>query len=70
MELKQCQCCFSCPLLDLLIVPCGIETRMGDAATHTYNLLIVPCGIETAERSGKRLPADILLIVPCGIETT
>ena len=51
--------------MELLIVPCGIETGLS-----LTSLLIVPCGIETRWRRRQRIRSRHLLIVPCGIETT
>ena len=54
----------------LLIVPCGIETRFRLRLRRTFRfLLIVPCGIETEVAARVRTAHQSLLIVPCGIET-
>ena len=56
-------------VLQLLIVPYGIETFVGDGGRHSaFALLIVPYGIETTQLPCIQRPTE-LLIVPYGIET-
>ena len=70
MELKLTQGRLYTQDLNLLIVPCGIETRKNRwLATGMSPLLIVPCGIETRYRLDRKGTRPELLIVPCGIET-
>ncbi len=53
----------------VLIVPSGIETRLGLYSDHSnYNVLIVPSGIETQKLMQQAWEYEVL-IVPSGIET-
>ena len=56
-------------LVNLLIVPYGIETPCCEVQRIQPGLLIVPYGIETAYRYGDNNTLPQLLIVPYGIET-
>ena len=53
----------------VLIVPCGMETRVPLRETLKDFVLIVPCGMETAFFIFNWLQANGVLIVPCGMET-
>ena len=68
MELKLVTVYSPLLLVDLLIVPYGIETRVKLFYCLCNLLLIVPYGIETIIRSPS-YSVTRLLIVPYGIET-
>ena len=68
MELKLLLLLQCFLLLQLLIVPYGIETGINSYSLSGKDLLIVPYGIETNLRWPCILPS-LLLIVPYGIET-
>ena len=68
MELKLLRLFHTRNLIQLLIVPYGIETRKSDNFPLCIKLLIVPYGIETVAKDFVRFFL-VLLIVPYGIET-
>ena len=55
--------------VDVLIVPCGMETQPFSLVRGFYVVLIVPCGMETAEQDERGATDYQVLIVPCGMET-
>ena len=70
MELKLISSPSSKTILELLIVPYGIETNQDFWVQLGFRiLLIVPYGIETCNAAGSGTQW-MLLIVPYGIETT
>ena len=70
MELKLPLSIYISSVIEVLIVPYGIETLILLILTHILIVLIVPYGIETVTSLASSIAKIHVLIVPYGIETS